>query len=166
MRSPASDTPPQAKHPSAEAGALASGQLREQEARAALLPLAPTERPRPLIAAIVVAVILAIGVCAGVAVGDLHRHGGSVLGGLFLASVLTALAVGMYYRRYWAVLGFQALLAFQILATCLALVVSSTLLAAAVCAASVALGGWLFWRLIRVLGRIQVTERGDPQALR
>ena len=33
----------------------------------------------------------------------------------------------MYRRRYWAVLGFEALLAFQILVTSLALVVASTL---------------------------------------
>ncbi len=34
---------------------------------------------------------------------------------------------GMYRRRYWAVLGFEALLAFQIIVTSLALIVASTL---------------------------------------
>ena len=52
---------------------------------------------------------------------------------LFLAVVLALLARGMYRRRYWAVLGFEALLAFQIIVTSLALVVASTLLAAAMC---------------------------------
>ncbi len=67
----------------------------------------------------------------------------------------------MYGRRYWAVLGFEALLAFQMLVTSLALVVASTLLAAGVCLLSVGLGGWLFWKLVRVMGRIQAGERMD-----
>ena len=62
------------------------------------------------------------------------------------------------------VLGFEALLAFQILVTSLALVVASTLLAAGVCLASVLGGGWLFWKLIRVMGRIQAGERRPPAA--
>jgi len=73
--------------------------------------------------------------------------------------VLAALARGMYLARYWAVLGFQALLAFQILATSLALVVASSWLAAGVSLVSVLGAGWLFWKLIRVMGRIQAAER-------
>ena len=66
----------------------------------------------------------------------------------------------MYRRRYWAVLGFEALLAFQIIVTSLALVVASTLLAAGAYACSrIGLGGWLFWKLVRVMGRIQAGER-------
>ena len=65
----------------------------------------------------------------------------------------------MYERRYWAVLGFEALLAFQVLVTSLALVVASTFLAAGLCLASVLLSGWLFWKLVRVMGRIQAGER-------
>jgi hypothetical protein len=57
------------------------------------------------------------------------------------------------------VLCFEALLAFQIIVTSLALVVASTLLAAGVCLVSVGLGGWLFWKLVRVMGRLQAGER-------
>jgi hypothetical protein len=105
-------------------------------------------------------VALALGVIASaVTVKDLSRHGGSLPGALFIAAVLAALARGMYLRRYWAVLGFEALLAFQILVTSLALVVASTLAAAAGCVVSVALSGWLFWKLVRVMTRIQAGER-------
>jgi hypothetical protein len=69
----------------------------------------------------------------------------------------------MYRRRYLAVLGFEALLAFQILVTSLALVVASTLAAAGVCLLSVGLGGWLFWKLVRVMGRIQAGEHRDRE---
>lgn len=133
---------------------------RDELARAALRPLGEDERPRPLLIAVGVAALLAVGVCASVfTVHDLRRHGGSVPGGLFLAFVLAALAVGMYRRRYWAVLGFEGLLAFQILVTSLALVVASTIVAAVVCALSIGLAGWLFWKLVRVMGRIQAGER-------
>jgi hypothetical protein len=135
------------------------GKLREEQARAALAPLGPEERPAPLLVAVAVAVLLAAGVVVGVlTVHDLNRHGGSSAGGAFLAVALLALALGMYRRRYWAVLGFQALLAFQVIVTSLALVVASTLLAAGSCLLSIVLGGWLFWKLIRVMGRIQAPD--------
>jgi hypothetical protein len=124
------------------------------------LPLGPDERPAALLVAVAVAGVLALGVVISAAtVHDLARHGGSLPGALFLAAVLAALAGGMYRRRYWAVLAFQALLAFQIIVTSLALVVASRAVAAVVCLASIALGGWLFWKLVRVLARISAAER-------
>ena len=133
---------------------------RDELARARLEPLGADERPAALLVAVAVAVLLALGVIAGaLTVHGLSRHGGSLPGGVFLACVIALLALGMYQRRYWAVLGFEALLAFQILVTSLALVVASTLLAAGICLLSILLAGWLFWKLVRVMGRIQAQER-------
>ena len=133
----------------------------------ALTPLGEHERPPALIAAVAVSVLVATGVIVGaLTVHDLSRHGGSLPGGLLLAAILLALARGMYNRRHGAVLGFEALLAFQIIVTSLALVVASTIVAAAICLMSVGLGGWLFWKLIRVMGRIQASERGSQGTLR
>jgi hypothetical protein len=149
-------------------GAPGSGRRARSEAeelaRAALLPLGENERPRALIAASAVCVLLAVGVIAGaLSVHDLRRHGGSLPGAIFLALMLLVLARGMHLRRYWAVLGFEALLTFQIIVTSLALVVASTIAAAAICALGIGLGGWLFWKLVRVMGRIQAGERdGRP----
>ncbi len=108
-----------------------------------------------------VCVVLALGVLAGaLSVHDLEPPRRlAARARLFLAAVLALLAQGMYRRRYWAVLGFEALLAFQIIVTSLALVVASTITAAGVCVVSVGLGGWLFWKLVRVMGRIQAGER-------
>src|SRR5207248_10584058 len=79
-------------------------------------PLEEDERPPALIVSIAVCLALALGVIVGaVSVHDLSRHGGSLPGALLLALTLLLLARGMYRRRYWAVLCFQALLAFQIL---------------------------------------------------
>ena len=63
-------------------------------------------------------------------------------------------------------LAFEAVLAFQVLVTSLALVVASTILAASLCLLSVGLGGWLFWKLIRVMGRLQAGEPGRHETLR
>jgi hypothetical protein len=136
----------------------------DQQTRAALQPLAAGERPPALLIAAGVCGLVAIGVIAGaVTVHDLARHGGSLPGAIFLAAILALLAIGMYRRRYLAVLGFEALLAFQILVTSLALVVASTLAAAGVCLLSVGLGGWLFWKLVRIMGRIQAGEHRDRE---
>lgn len=139
---------------------------RDEQARAALTPLAPGERPAALMVSVALAGVLAAAVLAGVLTShQLSRHGGSVPGGVFLSVVLTALAVNMYRRRYWAVLGFEGLLAFQVLIASLALVLANTLPAAGACLAAIALGGLLFWKLVRVMGRIQVTDRTSPRTL-
>jgi hypothetical protein len=132
---------------------------RDEQARAALTPLAPGERPPALLVAVAVSALLAAGILVGgLTIHDLARHGGSLPGAIFLATVLALLALGMYRRRYLAVLGFEALLTFQIIVTSLALVVASTLTAAGACLLAIGLGGWLFWKLVRVMGRIQAGE--------
>lgn len=135
-------------------------ELRTEQARAALRPLAPGERPRAVLVAAALSALIAVGVIAGaLSVHELSRHGGSLPGGLALAAVFALLAVGMLRVRYWAVLGFEAILAFQIVFSALALTVASNWQAAGECVASIGLGGWLFWKLIRVMGRIQAGER-------
>ena len=104
--------------------------------------------------------VLAVAVLVGgLTVHNLSRHGGSLPGAIFIAAILTFLALGMYRRRYMAVLGFQALLTFQIIATSLALLLASSILTAVLCLVAIVLGGWLFWKLIRIMGRIQAGER-------
>jgi hypothetical protein len=140
---------------------------RTRRERPAPTPLAPGERPRTLQVSIVVCAALAVAVLVGaLTIGDLSKHGGSLPGAIFLAAVFAALALGMYRVRYWAVLAFEALLAFQIIVTSLALVVASTIAAALACTASIALAGTLFWKLVSVIGRIQASDRrraGDDE---
>src|ERR1700722_7123681 len=141
--------------------------INDLEVTDTLQPLGEHERPRALLVAVVVATGLGVGVCVSVAtIHDLKSHGGSLPGGLFLAGALFLLAWGMYQRRYWAVLGYEALLAFQIIVTSLALIVAETLLAAGLCVLSICLAGWLFWKLVRVMGRIQAGEHGADGAPR
>ncbi len=136
--------------------AIAQAADPERAARALREALEEDTRPRPLLVATAVAVLLAAAVLVGaLSVHNLSSRGGSLPGAVFLAAVLLALAGGMYRKRYWAVLSFEALLAFQIIVTSLALVVASTLRAAVVCTLGIGLSGWLFWKLVKVTGRLQ-----------
>jgi hypothetical protein len=128
--------------------------------RPAPQPLAPGERPAAVWVSILVCSALAIAVLIGaLTIHDLSRHGGSLPGAIFLAGVFAVLAQAMYRMRYWALLAFEALLAFQIVVTSLALVVASTVVAAVGSAASIALAGILFWKLVSVMARVQASDR-------
>jgi hypothetical protein len=107
------------------------------------------------IVAAVLAVVVIVGYARGARIGDR----GSLAGAVLLAGVLLATAWGMWTVRYWAVLGFQALLAFQVIVASLALLVASNMWAALLCLAVIGFGGWLFWKLIRAMARIQMPER-------
>jgi hypothetical protein len=161
--SSAGGPPPEEAHPSPPEGEPSGRPTRDEAARAALEPLEPGERPPALLIAIGVCALLAVAVLVGaLTVHDLSSHGGSVPGAVLLAAVLAAVAQGMWRGRYWAVLGFEGLLAFQIVVTSLALVVAETIPAALACTAAIGLGGWLFWKLVRVMGRIQAGEQRTP----
>jgi hypothetical protein len=137
---------------------------RDEQARAALEPLGPHERPPALRIAVGLAGLLAVAVLVGgLTIHDLSSRGGSLPGAIFLSAILAALALGMYRRRYLAVLGFEALLALQIILSSLALIIAASLLAASEYVIALGLGGWLFWKLVRVMGRIQA---GEQQHLR
>ncbi|HTD09642.1 MAG TPA: hypothetical protein VK680_12195 [Solirubrobacteraceae bacterium] len=126
-----------------------------------LEPLGADERPTPLLVAIGVCAVVGVAVLVGgLSIHNLSRHGGSLPGAIFLAAVLASLGVGMYQRRYFAVLAFEALLTFQIIVTSLALVIATSWITAGLCLLAVGLAGWLFWKLVRVMGRIQAGEQG------
>jgi hypothetical protein len=146
-----------------KAGAPPAAPQGQDEPLALPVPLRAGERPAALLVAVAVCAALAVAVIVGAAtIHDLSRHGGSLPGAAFIAGTLLFLAQGMYRRQYWAVLSFEALLAFQVLVTSLALVVASTIAAAGACLLSIGLGGWLFWKLVRVMARIQASQRGTP----
>lgn len=136
-----------------------SSEERNAEVRAQLRPLAAGERPGAVTAGAVVAALLAALVVVGYASGARVGGEGSLAGALLLAVVLLVAAWGMWNVRYWAVLGFQALLAFQVIVAALSLLVASNVWAAVLCLAVIGLGGWLFWKLIRAMARIQMPER-------
>ncbi len=138
----------------------ARGEARNEAIRQSLEPLAPGERPGAVTVAAIVALVLLVANIAvwlaGVEVSGREPTAGAVL---LQGAILLVAAVGMWRAKYWAVLGFQALLGLSILLAALALMVASDLAEAAFCLAIIGLGGWLFWKLVRALARLQMPER-------
>jgi hypothetical protein len=65
----------------------------------------------------------------------------------------------MWRQRYWAVLGFATLMALITVVFALLLLIASNVLAIVVCIAFAGSAGWLFWKLIRVMARLQAPQR-------
>ncbi len=137
----------------------ARAEERNAAVRATLTPLAPGERPPALKVAIAVALLLALSNLVAFALGADVPGSGSRVGGLLFVAVMLLAAWGMWQRRYWAVLGFATLMALITVAFSLLLLIASNVLAVAVCLAFAGSAGWLFWKLIRVMGRLQAPQR-------
>jgi len=149
-------TEPRKRRPAAarEEPGAAGVPSRDELARAALAPLAPGERPRALLAAVAVAALLGLGnaiaFAAGATIGGKHPGAGV----LAFTGLMAILAAGMWWRRYLAVLAFEALLVAIVLVFALLLVEAANVEAIALCIVVMAGAGALFWKLVRVMGRI------------
>jgi hypothetical protein len=137
----------------------ARGAERDAAIRATLEPLAPGEHPPALKAAIAVALLLAVSNVVAFALGADVPGSSSRSGGLVFVAVMLLAAWGMWRQRYWAVLGFATLMALIAVVFALLLLVASNVLAVVVCVAFAVSAGWLFWKLIRVMGRLQAPQR-------
>ena len=136
-----------------------SSEERNAAVRAELVPLAPGERPWPVKIAVLIALIVGVADLVDVLVSGSHSFGGThtSVGGVILFSfVMIICALGMWQMRYWAVLGFQAVLAIVILIFALLLIRASNLLGFVIPIVIIAGGGLLFFKLVRVLSRLQM----------
>jgi hypothetical protein len=136
-----------------------SSEERNAAIRAGLTPLAPGERPIAI--KISVALAAALGLTNLILfIAGVKPHVGGQHPQAFEVAVFTGLmlmcAYGMWRLRYWAVLGFQALLAIGVLGFSLALVRASSIFGALICVAVIGTGGYLFFKLVRVLSRLQL----------
>lgn len=140
---------------------MSRSQIRDAAARAALTPLGPGERPWSIkISVLLTAVLGAINLVLFV-IGAKPKVSGQQpkLPEILVFSALMALcSVGMWRLRYWAVLGFQTLLAIGLLGFSLALIRVTSIFWAILCVVIIGGGSYLFWKLVRVLGRIQMPE--------
>jgi hypothetical protein len=136
---------------------------KDDLAREQLVPLEEGERPAAVTVAAIIAGLLAlsnlIGWVAGIEIGDEKPSLGAVLPPAILMLVM---AVGMWHSRYWAVLGFQTVLAFLIVFMALLLVRAGNLFAVVVTVTIGTGAGILFWLLVKSLARIQMPERRPP----
>jgi hypothetical protein len=138
----------------------ARAEQRNAAVRAQLEPLGPDERPGPLVAAAVVAALLGAANLVALLAGlDVEGEEPSAIGVLAFCAVMFLAAVGLWQRRYWAVLGFEALLGIIVVFFSLFLLRASNVLAVVVCVPIICGAGWLFWKLVRVMGRLQAPQR-------
>jgi hypothetical protein len=130
---------------------------RNAAVRAALTPLAPGERPLAVTVGAAIAALTGAGNLIAWAAGAKIAGKHPAAGGIILFSlVMLVCAGGMWRLRYWAVLGFQALLAIVVLLFAVLLVRASNLLGFLIPLVVIAGGGLLFYKLVRALSRIQM----------
>lgn len=151
----ASAKPTQPAAPKRLRGAAADEAVRE-----GLEPLQTGERPPALLIAVGLTLLLGLANLISYLLGIKIQGEVPAIGGVIgFAGIMFVMAWGMWTKRYWAILGFQALLALIIISFALLLLLAQNLAAVGLCVPTVALGGWLFWKLVRVLSRVQMPDR-------
>jgi hypothetical protein len=83
---------------------------------------------------------------------------------LAFSGLMALLAGGMWTRRYIAVLAFEALLALTVILFALFLVEAANVLGLLLCVAVIAGAGVLFWKLVRVMGRLAAPRAHSPSS--
>jgi hypothetical protein len=139
----------------------ARGRARDDEIRANLVPLAPGERPPVVTFAAGVAFVFAIANVATALTGnDISSASGdpSVATAVTTALLLVA-GFGMLARQYWAVLGFETILGLQIVFFSLYLIGVQKWWNAIVPLVAIGLLGWLFWKLVSAMARLQMPRQ-------
>lgn len=163
---------PRREEAAARADAITSGysrsRARDEEARAALRPLRPGERPVAVTVGAVAATLLAIANLVALGFGynageDTVSPGSDFTGSVLAALILGVVAYGMWRTRYWGVLGMQTLLALTLVFSSLALLGAQSLWAALLLLIILAAAGTLFWFLVKAMARIQMPQRPGSQ---
>jgi hypothetical protein len=138
---------------------VSRSEQKNAEARAKLVPLKPGERPAAVTVAAVIAIALGVGnLIAYVAGLTIDGKRPSLFSVALPSTILLVAGIGMWRAKYWAVLGFQALLGILICYLALFLIRANNLLAVVVPIAIIAPAGFLFWKLVKSLARIQMPE--------
>jgi hypothetical protein len=165
---PASRPHPPAAAPDADwvARYAARAEARNAAARARILPLGPGEQPWPLRIAITLALVFSLGTLILMLAGVKVDHRAPSASWLLYVAVMFACAVGMWKHWFQAVLAFMCLLAIALVILSALLLRFSNLLGLIVPLVLIALGGTLFWKLVGVLGRIQMPQRPSVPAKR
>ena len=135
-------------------------ELKDAEARAALVPLAPGERPTAVTVGAIVAAALGLeNIGLYVAGFEIDGERPQIVGVLAFSALMLTAAWGMWNVRYWAVLGMQALLGLVIVVFSLFAVTAASIWALLLALGIAGAAGTLFWFMIRAMARIQMPTR-------
>ncbi len=141
------------------------GEAAAEATRAGLEPLAPGQRPGAVTVAAIAAGLLGVLNVALYAAG-VRAAGGSFGGTVVVGLVLLVAAWGMWRSRYWAVLGFECLLGITAVFAALSLLVASSIGGAVRATVVLVAAGWLFYKLVRAMARLQMPTRRPPAGTR
>jgi hypothetical protein len=148
----------------------ARSEARDEAARAELEPLAEGERPTVVTIGAVISALIAVSAIAGYVAGvevtrvgsdgiEQGEHEAPLLSVLVAVALMGTMAYGMWHARYWAVLGFQALLVLVLVAASLGLVQATSWAQALGTTLLIVVAGALFYWMIKAMARIQMPER-------
>jgi hypothetical protein len=148
----------------------ARAEEKDRAAREALEPLGEDERPTVVTIGAVISALIALSTLAGWAAGVEVTQIGSdgieqgedrapILAVLATAGLMGTMAWGLWKARYWAVLGFQALLVLVLVAASLGLLQATKWTEAVGTTLLIAGAGALFFFMIKAMARIQMPER-------
>lgn len=138
---------------------MTRSQRRDAAIRAGLTPIKTGERPKAIVVASAVAGLIGLSQLILFAVGLKIRGKSPALAGTIpFCVVMIVCAVGMWRLWYGAVLAFMALLAIVACLFSLFLIEASNVLALVVAPVIIIGAGWLFFKLVRVLSRIQMPK--------
>jgi hypothetical protein len=153
----------QLQNPASENGerSLTRSELKDRAAREALEPLHEDERPGIVTAAAIISAALVLLSAVGYALWDVLRDDARPpFSGVAVFVVLFGVMTwGLWRARYWAVLGFQTVLVFALVLSSLALITATTVLEAVGDIAIMAVSGYLFYRMVKAMARIQMPDR-------
>lgn len=136
---------------------------KDDLARERLVPLERGERPRVVTIGAVIATGMAVSTVVLFAAGvEVQGSDARTPGTIVYAALMGAMAAGMWMARYWAVLGFQTLLAFAIVIWSLLLMKAESILGVLLALAVIGAAGTMFWFLVKAMARIQMPERRPP----
>lgn len=152
----------------ADAHGLSRSELRNEQAREDLEPLAEGERP----GVVTIGALVSLAIAASIIIGYLAGFKVDVENStvderpnpfqVFPPALLFAvMGWGMWRSRYWAVLGFEAIMAIIMVGSFITLIAATSVFKA-ISAAAVLIGaGLLFWFTVKALARIQMPELSD-----
>lgn len=156
-RRPAGERAAAARAQARPSASPARSRRRDEQVRAGLTPLARGERPWPIVVGALLAAASGLGNLAawlaGVEIAGKHPAAGGII---VFSALMGVCAVGMWRLWYGAVLAFMVLLAIIIVLFSLLLIEASNALGFIVAPVIVIAAGFLFWKMVRVLSRIQM----------
>lgn len=143
---------------------VSKSEVKNQIAREALEPLEQGERPLVVtLGSLLSAAIALITVGAWALGAEVDGERPNVLQVFAPALLFGVMGWGMWGARYWAVLGFQAVMAIIMVGAFLTLVTASGVLGVITPVIVGAGAGALFWFTVKALARIQMPDRHLPR---